>query len=125
MAAAIDLEIEYKGIKIVCKYGNITQIGTDAIVNAANNYLAHGGGVAGAISMKGGYVINQESDDWIEKYGNVPTGETAFTGKGNLGCKKYCIHAVGPIWGSQSPDESDVLLALAIENSFKRAEELE
>lgn len=49
----------------------------------------HGGGVAGAISRKGGHVIDDESEDWVNEHGPVPTGQTGYTNKGNLGCKKY------------------------------------
>lgn len=52
-------------------------------------------------------------------------GSTAYTGKGKLGCKKYCIHAVGPVWSSRRAEECDELLVSAIINSYKRAEELE
>ncbi|CAI2377779.1 unnamed protein product [Moneuplotes crassus] len=124
MAAAFPLQLQYKGMEIVCKYGDITAEETDAIVNAANNYLAHGGGVAGAISRKGGYIIDQESDEWVDKYGEVPTGETAYTSKGNLGCKKYCIHAVGPIYGYSGGENAEKQLELTIVNTYKRAEEL-
>jgi len=85
----------------------------------------HGGGVAGAISRKGGHVIDDESEDWVNEHGPVPTGQTGYTNKGNLGCKKYWIHAVGPVWRSSKAEECDELLASAIKNSFKRAEELE
>jgi O-acetyl-ADP-ribose deacetylase (regulator of RNase III) len=85
----------------------------------------HGGGVAGAISAKGGPAIQYESKQWIKEYGCVPTGQTAFTGKGKLGCNKYCIHAVGPIWNYCEPEEADELLQNAIINSYKRADELD
>lgn len=47
--------------------GDITIETTDAIANAANAYLHHGGGVAGVISLRGGPVIQEESDEWIRK----------------------------------------------------------
>jgi O-acetyl-ADP-ribose deacetylase (regulator of RNase III) len=74
--------------------GDITERDTEAIVNAANNYLKHGGGVAGAIVKKGGEIIQQESD----KIGFVQTGSAAITTAGKLKAK-YVIHAVGPRWG--------------------------
>ena len=120
-----EINFQYKGMQIIWRKADITAQTTDAIVNAANEYLAHGAGVAGAISRVGGYTIDSESSEWVDKHGQVPTGETAYTSKGNLPCKKYCIHAVGPVWGYQTPDDSNKLLYQAIVNSFKRAEELE
>jgi len=84
--------------------GDITDLEIDAIVNAANERLAHGGGVAGAISRKGGITIQQESDEWIRTHGNVHTGSAAITSGGNLKAK-YVIHAVGPIMGSGDEDK--------------------
>ncbi len=59
---------------------DLTERGVDAIVNAANSRLQHGGGVAGAIVRKGGRVIQDESD----KIGNVPVGGAAITSAGTL-----------------------------------------
>lgn len=95
--------------------GDITERDTDAIVNAANNYLKHGGGVAGAIVKKGGYIIQEESD----RIGFVPTGEAAITKAGALEAK-YVIHAVGPIWGEGDEDKK---LKNAVLNSLNKAEE--
>src|SRR5262245_10239962 len=77
--------------------GDITEQDVDAIVNAANEMLAHGGGVAGAIARKGGPQITSESRRWVEEHGRVPTGGAAITGGGNLKAR-YVIHAVGPVW---------------------------
>lgn len=95
--------------------GDITERDTDAIVNAANNYLKHGGGVALAIVKKGGAIIQQESD----RIGFVPTGSAAITTAGALKAK-YVIHAVGPKWGEG--DEKNKLRT-AVLSSLKIASE--
>jgi len=95
--------------------GDITEEKVDAIVNAANSHLKHGGGVAGAIVRKGGWIIQKESD----KIGFVPTGQAAITTGGNLPAK-YVIHAVGPRWGEGNENEK---LKNAVQNSLKLAEE--
>ncbi len=78
--------------------GDITEMDTDAIVNAANEHLAHGGGVAGAIVRKGGRIIQDESNAWVRTHGPVPTGSAALTSGGTLKAR-YVIHAVGPVFG--------------------------
>lgn len=93
-------------------HGDITEERVDAIVNAANSQLQHGGGVAGAIVRKGGWEIQEESN----KIGYVPVGHAAMTGAGRLHAKAI-IHAVGPRWGEGDEDEklkSAVLSALRI-----------
>ena len=80
--------------KIGLLKGDITQSGTDAIVNAANSALQMGGGVAGAILRSGGESIQRECD----KIGGIPVGTAAITGGGNLRAR-YVIHAVGPRQG--------------------------
>lgn len=79
--------------------GDITEEPVDAIVNAANERLAHGGGVAGTISRRGGASIQRESDRWVHEHGPVSTGSAAITGAGELPAR-YVLHAVGPVWGS-------------------------
>lgn len=93
--------------------GDITEREVDAIVNAANSHLQHGGGVAGAIVRKGGQVIQKESD----RIGFVPVGHAAITSAGRLPCK-YVIHAVGPRMGEGDEDNK---LRNAILNSLKLA----
>lgn len=92
--------------------GDITERGVDAIVNAANSHLQHGGGVAGAIVKKGGTIIQEESD----KIGYVPVGNAALTTAGKLPAK-YVIHAVGPRMGEGDEDsklKSAVLSSLLL-----------
>mgnify|MGYP001025470695 FL=1 len=111
------------GQVIQIRQGDLTQEDSDAIVNAANSYLEHGGGVAGAIVRRGGDSIQQESDQWVRQHGNVPAGQVAVTGAGRLPCK-VVIHAVGPIWegGGQGEDE---LLRQAVWHSLLKANELQ
>lgn len=111
----------YKNVVIEIVQDDITLQETDAIVNAANSQLQHGGGVAGAIVRKGGFIIQKESNDYVEKHGPVKTGEVAVTSAGNLRAK-YVIHAVGPVWGEGNEDEK---LRNAVINSLKTAEELQ
>ncbi len=99
---------------------DITKEKVDAIVNAANSHLAHGGGVALAISKAGGPDIDKESREYIDKHGPVETGTVAVTSGGKLSVK-YVIHAVGPVWGE---GEEDRKLSAAIENTLLKAEEM-
>lgn len=103
----------------ICQ-GNLTQEAVDAIVNAANRHLEHGGGIAAAISREGGPVINHESQEWVRKNGPVSHASPAYTHGGDLPAR-YVIHAVGPVWGSGDEDRK---LADAIRGSLARAEEL-
>lgn len=100
---------------IIIVHGDITEEKVDAIVNAANSYLKHGGGVAAAIVRKGGNIIQKESND----IGFVNVGEAAITSGGNLSAKKV-IHTVGPRWGE---GEEDKKLKNALLNSLKLADE--
>ena len=83
----------------------ITQLDTDAIVNAANEGLLAGGGVCGAIFRAAGY---EELTAACEKYGHCPTGSAVIT-PGFALRAKYVIHAVGPIWQGGRRGESELL----------------
>lgn len=107
------------GVELELIKGDITEVEADAIVNAANSYLEHGGGVAGAIVRKGGYVIQEESREWVRRHGPVPVGGVAVTGAGKLKAK-YIIHAVGPRCGVEPIEK----LGEAVINSLRKAEEL-
>ena len=95
--------------------GDITEMQTEAIVNAANARLVLGGGVAGAIRRKGGPQIQEECN----KIGGTFVGGAVITGGGNLKAK-YVIHAVGPRMGEGNEDEK---LKNATLNSLKLADE--
>jgi len=100
--------------------GDITSEEVDAIVNAANEHLQHGGGVAWAISKKGGPAIQKESDTWIREHGPVSHAQPAWTSGGLLPAK-YVIHAVGPVWGDGDEDKK---LYEAVAGSLHIADEL-
>jgi len=104
-----------KTIQIV--QGDLTHERVDAIVNPANEHLAHGGGVAGAIARAGGPTIQEESKAWVRKHGPVATGGVALTGAGDLACG-HLIHTVGPVWGSGDEDRK---LTDAVRNSLDLA----
>jgi len=114
------MEVQIGNVRLELVRGDITEIDTEAIVNAANRRLTHGGGVAGAIVRKGGRVIQEESDAWVREHGPVPTGGAAITGAGRLKAR-YVIHAVGPIYDG-TPRCAE-LLASAVRNSLALADE--
>lgn len=103
------------GKQLVLVQGDITEMDTDAIVNAANKDLILGAGVAGAIRTKGGPRIQEECN----RIGGAPVGGAAITTGGDLKAR-YVIHAVGPRMGEGDEDRK---LAEATQNSLKLANE--
>ncbi len=91
--------------------GDLLAEPVDAIVNAANGRLAHGGGVAGAIARAAGPALQQEGDRIVAARGEIPTGEAAVTTAGRLPFKGV-VHAVGPRLG-EGDEEEKLVRALA------------
>jgi O-acetyl-ADP-ribose deacetylase (regulator of RNase III) len=104
------MEWTISGRKLVVLQGDITEMDTDAIVNAANKDLILGAGVAGAIRTKGGPSIQEECN----RIGGAPVGGAAITTGGKLKAR-YVIHAVGPRMGEGDEDRK---LADATGNSL-------
>jgi O-acetyl-ADP-ribose deacetylase len=90
--------------------GNLLEEPVDAIVNAANGHLAHGGGVAGIISRAAGPALPAESDALVKISGPFPTGSAVATTAGKLPFKGV-IHAVGPRYG-EGDEERKLVKAL-------------
>lgn len=110
----IALTLEETQLEIV--EGDITEVEVDAIVNAANEDLQLGSGVAGAIRERGGPSIQEECD----RIGHTPVGTAVMTGAGNLRAKQV-IHAVGPRMGEGDEDRklsSAVRSALALADRY-------
>jgi O-acetyl-ADP-ribose deacetylase (regulator of RNase III) len=107
--------------KVFLVQGDITEIDTDVVVNAANPTLMGGGGVDGAIHRKGGPKILEECKRIrATKWPNgLPTGKAVITSGGNLKAN-YVIHTVGPVWHGGISSEPE-LLAEAYRNSLKLA----
>src|SRR5262249_2623229 len=101
--------------KLLLRQGDLAQAQVDAIVNAANNDLVLGAGVAGAIRSAGGPSIQAECD----KLGSIPIGEAAITGAGNLKAR-FVIHAASMRLGGRTTEDA---LRNATRNSLKRAAE--
>lgn len=110
------MEKEFQNIKIKLIQGDITEQEVDAIVNAANDHLWMGAGVAGAIKRKGGKEIEEEA----MKKGPIPVGEAVVTKAGSLKAK-YVIHAI--VMGQDLVTNEESIKNATL-NSLKRAEEL-
>lgn len=104
------------GVTLVLLRGNIVEVESDAIVNAANSGLRGGGGVDGAIHRAGGPTIMEE----CRKIGGCPTGSAVATTAGKLRAQ-YVYHAVGPIYSGRSEDAQ--LLASAYQGCLNLAEQ--
>lgn len=94
------MRLEIKGRSLELLQGDITELDTDGIVNAANAQLVLGAGVAGAIRTKGGPSIQEECN----KIGPIQVGQAVITGAGRLKAK-YVLHAVGPRMGEGDEDQ--------------------
>jgi O-acetyl-ADP-ribose deacetylase (regulator of RNase III) len=105
---------------VALRVGDIARIAADAIVNAANNAFAHGGGVDGALRAAAGPEL---SGEMRRRYPvGTPTGTAVATGAYALPAR-WVIHAVGPVWGLGGQDKLD-LLAKAYRNALVVADQL-
>ena len=110
------------GATVEVRKGDLTEFPVDVMVNAANEQLNHGGGIAGAISRKGGPVIQEESTKYVSRRGQVDVGKAVIlNGTGNLPCKSI-VHAVGPRWRG-GKNKEPTLLSKAVYSSLRRTEE--
>ncbi|MDX1503083.1 MAG: macro domain-containing protein [Thermoanaerobaculia bacterium] len=108
------MKIEMNGTLLELLDGDLTELDVEAIVNAANEKLQLGGGVAGAIRDKGGPSIQKECD----RIGGTAVGTAVITGAGNLSAK-HVIHAVGPKMGEGDEDRK---LSSAVRSSLALAD---
>lgn len=116
--SALIAQLGFPSGQTLCLYhGDLTEAAVEAIVNAANERLVHGGGLAGAIVRRGGNVIQAESHRWVQEHGPAGHDKPALTGAGALPCRAI-IHAVGPVWGSGDEDHK---LTLAYASALKLA----
>ena len=106
--------------------GDITEFNkADVIVNAANEELKHTGGVACAISEKGGPVIQKDSSEHVSIYGKVAVGSAVILkNTGNLPPSyKAIVHAVGPKWSGKNDEKKIVLLNRAVFLSLQQSKD--
>lgn len=108
------ISLQFNGTYLDILEGDLTDLDVEALVNAANQDLQLGGGVAGAIREKGGPAIQQECN----RIGSTPVGTAVMTGAGNLRAKQV-IHAVGPRVGEEDDDRK---LASAVRASLALAD---
>ncbi len=101
--------------RVILRQGDLTDADVDAIVNAANNDLKLGAGVAGAIRSKGGPDIQRECD----RIGPIPLGEAAITAGGRLKAR-HVIHAASMQLGGRTTEDN---LRASTRNSLARARE--
>jgi O-acetyl-ADP-ribose deacetylase (regulator of RNase III) len=110
------------GHELVAVEGDFAREAADALVNAANGDLVHGGGVAGALARAAGPELQTLSDAWVDAHGPLATGRACATGAGRLSAR-WVIHAVGPIWNGGG-DREPQLLGSAVLSALDLAREL-
>ncbi|KAF4041651.1 Macro domain [Phytophthora infestans] len=114
-----------EGPELLVMQGDLTCCKADAIVNAANTRLMHGGGLAGAIVRSGGSSIQQESSKWVKDHGPLTVGDAVTTAAGKLTCQ-HVIHTVGPNVGSETlTSEHATQLRHAVWSALLEADRLE
>jgi O-acetyl-ADP-ribose deacetylase (regulator of RNase III) len=111
--------VAYSACTLEVVKGDLLAQPVDAIVNAANGHLAHGGGVAAIISHAAGPELQAECDLLVRKKGAYPTGAAVVSTAGKLPFKGV-IHAVGPRHGEGDEERK---LEQALSSAFECARE--
>ncbi|HSK21967.1 MAG TPA: macro domain-containing protein [Egicoccus sp.] len=99
--------------RVVALTGDLTAQQVDAIVNAANTELQHGGGVAGALSRAAGPSLQAESDAWVREHGPLTDGTAAVTAAGELP-SQVVVHVAGPVYRAGRDDNESRLRAAVV-----------
>lgn len=107
------------GRALVVVEGDLTAQDVGAVVNAANERLQHGGGVALALARAAGPALQQESDAWVAEHGALGAGEAAITGGGDLRAP-LVVHVVGPRY--RDGQDNEALLRQAVEAALDAAD---
>ncbi len=109
--------------RIHVEEGDISEFDGNAVVNAANNRLLLGAGVAGALARRGGPSIQRECDEHVHRHGPLSVGEAALTGGGSLPAR-YVIHAAAmgdePATANSIRSSTRHALRLATDHEFDR-----
>lgn len=111
---------EVDGRSVVAVTGDLTAQPVGAVVNAANEQLAHGGGVAAALAKAGGPAVQEESNRWVREHGDVAPGQAAVTTAGEMPADRL-VHVVGPRYRSGQDNEG--LLREAVRAALDAARE--
>lgn len=106
---------------LVAVRDDITSMEVDAVVNAANEELAHGGGVAAALSRAAGPTLQEESDRWVVEHGPVLNGTAATTSGGELPAR-WVVHTVGPRF--RGGQDNELMLEAAVVAALDAADQL-
>lgn len=101
--------------------GDLTTTAVDVVVNAANDGLQHGAGLAGALAAAGGPVIQRESDAWVREHGTLAAGAAAITTSGELPCG-HLVHVAGPVHAADR--DNAIHLAAAVRGALDAADHL-
>jgi O-acetyl-ADP-ribose deacetylase (regulator of RNase III) len=109
------------GATILVVQGDLTAQDVDVVVNAANEQLAHGGGVAAALSRAGGPEVQRESDAWVKAHGPLGAATAAVTTAGRMPAR-WIVHVVGPRWRQGQDNEG--LLRSAVRAALDTARDL-
>ena len=109
------------GHPVVVVQGDLAAARTDVIVNAANEHLVHGGGVAAALAAVGGEAFVKDSQRWVSEHGPVRPGQAAVTTGGGLPAR-WVVHVVGPRY--REGQDNETLLRQAVRAALDAAAEL-